>query len=136
MSEKNTVEVLIGGKVYCLGGYETEEYIQKVANFLNNKLEEVKAMEGYQYQSLENRNLLVYLNLADEYFNAKKKADSLQDEIDTLNHINFDLQHEKIDALLSSEASENALKELQSENRQLKKQIENLESELNTLRKE
>ena len=31
MSEKSSAEVIIGGKVYTLSGYEGEEYLQKVA---------------------------------------------------------------------------------------------------------
>ena len=32
MSSKNTAEVILGGKVIKLGGYESEEYLQKVAS--------------------------------------------------------------------------------------------------------
>lgn len=136
MAEKNIVEVLIGGKVYRLGGYESEEYIQRVANFINNKLEEVKSQEGYQYLSMEERNMLIYLNLADEYFKAKKTADSMQEDIEMKDRMLYDLRHEIIDAQLSSEASENTLKDLQAENSRLKKQIQKLESEQNTSGKE
>lgn len=136
MSEKHTVEVIIGGKVYRLGGYESEDYIQKVANFINTKLEEVKNIEGYSYQSVETRNLLMYLNLADEYFKAKKKVDSIQEEIEMKDRLLYDLKHEVIDAQLSSEASENTRKDLQQENSQLKKQILKLETELETLKKQ
>ena len=38
MSEKTSAEVLIGGKVYTLSGYEGEEYLQKVAAYINGKL--------------------------------------------------------------------------------------------------
>lgn len=136
MAEKNSVEVLIGGKVYRLGGFESEEYIQKVASFLNGKLEEVKSQEGYQYLSLEDRNLLMYLNLADEYFKAKKTADAMQEDMEMKDRMLYDLRHEIIDAQLTSEASENTLKELQTENSRLQKQILKLETELDTLRKE
>ena len=34
MSEKSSAEVIIGGKVYTLSGYEGEEYLQKVADIL------------------------------------------------------------------------------------------------------
>ena len=40
MSSKNTTEVIIGGKVFTLGGYESEEYLQKIASYINNKLAE------------------------------------------------------------------------------------------------
>ena len=29
MASKNKAEVLIGGKIFTLGGYESEEYLQK-----------------------------------------------------------------------------------------------------------
>lgn len=136
MSEKHTVEVLIGGKVYRLGGYESEEYILKVANFLNTKLEEIKTSESYQYHSAETRNILMYLNLVDEYFKAKKKVDAMQEEVEMKDRLLYDLKHEVIDAQLSTEASENTLKDLQQENSRLKKQILKLETELDTLKKQ
>lgn len=39
-SAKNYTEVLIGGKVFTLSGFESEEYLQKVSAYLNHKLTE------------------------------------------------------------------------------------------------
>ena len=41
MSAKTSAEVVIGGKVYTLCGYEEEEYLQKVAIYINNKIQEL-----------------------------------------------------------------------------------------------
>ena len=38
MSSKTDTEVIIGGKVFTLSGYESEEYLQKVASYINNKI--------------------------------------------------------------------------------------------------
>ena len=38
MPAKNTVKVLLGGKIITLSGYESEEYLQRVASYLNYKL--------------------------------------------------------------------------------------------------
>ena len=38
MAGKSEIEVLIGGKVYYISGYESEEYLQKVASYINNKI--------------------------------------------------------------------------------------------------
>ena len=38
MSAKTCAEVVIDGKVYTLSGYEGEEYLQKVAAYINNKI--------------------------------------------------------------------------------------------------
>ena len=43
MSSKNTTEVIIGGKVFTLGGYESEEYLQKIASYINNLKHELIA---------------------------------------------------------------------------------------------
>ena len=42
MSTKTDTEVIIGGKVFTLSGYESEEYLQKVASYINNKMSEYK----------------------------------------------------------------------------------------------
>ena len=34
MSSKTDAEVIIGGKIYTLCGYESEEYLQKVASYI------------------------------------------------------------------------------------------------------
>ena len=38
MPAKNTIKVLIGGKIITLSGYESEEYLQNVASYMNHKL--------------------------------------------------------------------------------------------------
>ena len=49
-SSKNYTEVLIGGKVFTLSGFESEEYLQKVSTYLNHKNEESSSSEGYSKQ--------------------------------------------------------------------------------------
>ena len=46
MAEKTSAEVIIGGKVYTLSGYEGEEYLQKVATYINNKLASFRAWKS------------------------------------------------------------------------------------------
>ena len=55
MAEKTSAEVVIGGKVYTLSGYESEEYLQKVAVYINGKLNEFDSIEGYQRFPAEDR---------------------------------------------------------------------------------
>ena len=50
MAVKNTAQVVIGGKIITLGGYESEEYFQKVASYINNKIAELSEMPGYTRQ--------------------------------------------------------------------------------------
>ena len=74
-SSKNFTEVLIGGKVFTLSGFESEDYLQKVSTYLNHKLDELGASDGYRKQNAETRSILLALNIADDYFKAKKQGD-------------------------------------------------------------
>ena len=40
MISKNIAEVLIGGKIVKLSGYESAEYLQKIASYINGKINE------------------------------------------------------------------------------------------------
>ena len=60
MSAKTNAEVVIDGKVYTLSGYENEEYLQKVAAYINNKIAEFDDMDEYKHlpgQREDNRKL-------------------------------------------------------------------------------
>ena len=102
MSAKNEAEVLIGGKVLTLSGYESQEYLQKVAAYLNNKLTDCKQSESFRRQALELQNIMIQLNIADDYFKAKKIADTLENteefslfEEDELDVVEYGLKEEK-----------------------------------------
>ena len=57
MANKTDTEVLIGGKVYTLSGYEGEEYMQRVASYINGKLSEFSKVAGYNRQSVDTQNV-------------------------------------------------------------------------------
>ena len=65
MAAKKDIQALIGGKVYTLSGYESEEYLQRVAAYLNGKISEFKSMEGYSRLSPDLRNIMLNLNMAE-----------------------------------------------------------------------
>ena len=45
MASKTDVQVLLGGKVYTLSGYESENIFQKIALYINNKMTELNQMQ-------------------------------------------------------------------------------------------
>ena len=51
-SAKHFTEVLIGGKVYTLSGFEGEEYLQKVSSYLNHKITECKIVKDTENRAL------------------------------------------------------------------------------------
>ena len=127
MSSKNTAEVILGGKVIKLGGYESEEYLQRVASYINNKITE--------FNKEELRTDMMYLNIEDDYFKAKKMADSLSLDIENKDKEIYDLKHELIAAQIKAESSAKEIKELKSEINKYQKNIVKLETELNDSKK-
>ena len=122
-SAKHFTEVLIGGKVYTLSGFEGEEYLQKVSSYLNHKITECANSEGYRKQSADTRNVLLALNIADDYFKAKKQGDSLENDIELKDKEMYDLKHELISAQIKLENAEKELAKMKEENNDLQMQI-------------
>ncbi|MCI6022187.1 MAG: cell division protein ZapA [Clostridia bacterium] len=135
MPSKNNTEVILGGKVYTLSGYESEEYLQKVAAYINNKLNEMMADDGYRRLSSEIRANMMYLNIADDYFKAKKSADALENDVAAKDKEIYDLKHELIASQIKNDASEKEIKELKAEIGKLQKNVVRLETELEASKK-
>ena len=103
MSSKNTTEVLIGGKIIRIAGYESEDYLQKVASYLTHKIDELKTLDGYNHMSADLKNSLLALNLADDYFKAKNKVNSFEEEAQAKDKEIYDLKHEIVNLKLKIE---------------------------------
>ncbi len=113
MASKTDTEVIIGGKVYTLSGNESEEYLQKVASYINNKINEYNKLDAFRKQSLDVQNVLLQLNIADDYFKAKKENSELEDELQAKDKELYELKHELISAQIKLESSEEQVKALQ-----------------------
>lgn len=135
MSGKTDTEVIIGGKVLTLSGYESEEYLQKVASYINGKINEYMKLDSFKRQSVETQNVLIELNIADDYFKAKNQIDLLEADIKAKENELYDLKHELIATQIKFENSQKALKELQEKNVESAKDIVRMETELKELRK-
>ena len=116
MSSKNNTEVIIDGKIYTLSGYESEEYLQRVALYINNKINEFKQDEGYKRMNIDVQRTLLNLNIADDYFKAKKQADALQIDIDAKDKQLYDLKHNLVAANLKLESYEKEISRLKKKN--------------------
>ena len=106
MAEKTSAEVIIGGKVYTLSGYEGEEYLQKVATYINNKLGEFQGMEELRHLSGDMKATLLQLNIADDYFKAKTQVEKLEREIEQKEKEIYDLKHDLISNQIKAESDE------------------------------
>ena len=135
MTSKNNTEVILGGKVYTLSGYESEEYLQKVAAYINSKLNEMMAEDGYRRLSSEIRANMMYLNIADDYFKAKKTADALENDVAAKDKQISDYKYDLIAADVKYNASVKEIEELKAEIGKLQKNVVRLETVLEASKK-
>ena len=90
MAKKNKAEVLVNGKVYTISGYESTEYLQRVATYLNKMEEQIQQTDNYNLLSQDEKQILKNMNLADLYF----KADDAREELSGRAEGQRDLQSE------------------------------------------
>jgi len=130
MTSKTDTEVIIGGKIFTLSGYESEEYLQRVASYINSKIDEYSKLDGFRRQPLDTQNVLLQLNIADDYFKAKRQITMLEEDIQAKEKELYDLKHELIAAQIKLENTEKSVKEMQLEINESAKKIVRLETEL------
>ena len=123
MSSKTDSEVIIGGKVFTLCGYESEEYLQKVASYINNKLAEYNKVDSFRRQSPDTQGVLLQLNIADDYFKAKKQISILEEELQSKEKELYDLKHELISSQIKLESAEEQVKNQQQKVNQLETEL-------------
>ena len=98
MASRTATKVTIGGKTYTLSGNESEEYLQEVASYLNGKIAQLRSDEEYRNVPLDMRNVLLQLNLADDYFKARNEIRRLQKIIEERDQELADFKHELVAA--------------------------------------
>lgn len=135
MSQKTDTEVIIGGKVFTLSGYESEAYLQKVASYINNKLAEYNKVDSFKRLPGDMQNVLLQLNVADDYFKAKKQIELLEEDIRNKEKELYDLKHELIASQIKLENAEKAAKDAQVETNENTRKIMCLEAELKEQKK-
>ena len=129
MAVKNTTQVLIDGKIVTLSGYESPEYLQKVAAYLNQKISELSQLSGYNRLSVDTKHTLLALNIADDYFKARNQVDTLEEDVESKDRENYDMKHDLI-------ASELQTKDLKKELEEQKIENERLHGEKNELQRQ
>lgn len=131
METKKNADVIIGGKVYTLSGYESEEYLHKVAGFINKKIEELSVeMPGYKHLANDTKALLLQLNLADEYFKTKDKAEMLEADMEESQKMVSDLRHEMIGLQIKIDTQKDTIEDLEARIKELTLVKDRLEASL------
>ena len=84
MAVKNDIDITIGGKTITLSGVESEEYLHEVAAYLNEKLRNFSDDAAYWRLPNDMRNVMLQLNLADDYFKEHSRVLALEAQVQDL----------------------------------------------------
>ena len=130
MSAKKSVNVVIGNHMYNLSGYEEKEYLEKVASYINQKIDEVQELQYYKQLNTDMKTVLLELNIADDYFKARDRVMSMEAEMKQKDQEIYNLKHELVSLQVKDNEMENQLRDLEDENRDLKLTKSKLEASL------
>ena len=130
------IPVVINNKVYTLSGFEGEEYLQNVATYINGKIAECKTSEEYRRMNIEYQGILLALNIADDYFKAKKQIQLMEEEMRAREKEIYDLKHELISNQIKLENSEKTGKKLTEKIADKEKEIITLQAKLDVHKSE
>ena len=119
MSAKTNAEVVIGGKVYTLSGFESEEYLQKIASYINTKISEAEELDSFKHLTPDMREILTELNIADDYFKAKAQVEKLELDLEAKEREIYNLKHDLISNQVQTETNTQRIEELEAENKEL-----------------
>lgn len=135
MNKYHDIEVIINNKRYTLSGYEGEEYLQKIASYINSKHTEFRNKDAYKFLDSELKNILMQINIADDYFKTKDKIADIDKENETKSNEIFDIKHELISAQTKLDSAQKEIEELKKELYEYQKKIVRLETELSEAEK-
>lgn len=97
MKNRNVTEVLIDGRKYTICGFESDEYLHKIAAYINRKISEFKKRDSYQRLNPDMRNVLLAINIADDYYKQNRKAGEYRSENQLKDKMVLEMKHEIID---------------------------------------
>ena len=117
MAGKNSVEVVINGKIYQLAGSESESYMHEVASYLNQKiLDFQKETMGYNKLDDSIKALLLEVNICDDLFKERKRSRDIQQARDDAERESYAAKHDLVNMQMNLETT---LRELENTQKKL-----------------
>lgn len=135
MKKRNDVKVVIAGKQYNMGGYESEEYLQSIAAYINAKNNELKQQGGYPKLDSDIVNILLQINIADDYFKVKKNQEETERDYNEKQKETVELRREIISLQAKLETYEQENRAIKEENLDLQKRLIRMEAELEEIKR-
>ncbi len=124
--KKSSTDVLIDGKIYSITGAD-EVYMQRVAAFINDTIKAVRKLPSYRHLDAEYKQLLLNLNIADEYFKECEETERYRQEAEELERELYSVKHDIVGTKMKLESALKQQEILENRCEELKKKYEELE---------
>lgn len=128
MENNKRLSVVIDGKVYMLSGGSSDAYMQKIASYVDNKIRELKSLNGYQKLTPDYRNILLALNLTEELFKVQDEKDVSSKEYYEKEEELYRLKQELVEKDLRIETANRLVIEYKTKVNELQRRIIELET--------
>ncbi|MBQ6660675.1 MAG: cell division protein ZapA [Lachnospiraceae bacterium] len=135
MQKRTEAEVIINGKRLRITGIEEEEYLQKIATYLNSKYAAMKEAPGYKTMEFDKRQELVLINVADDYLKCRQQLADKQAEVEERDTDLFNLKHDMLSDRNRIRELEDKIEKMKASAMEDQKKIVRLETELSNFRK-
>ncbi len=135
MEKKTDVEVIINNKKYVICGYESPDYLEQIAVYINKKLNVLKNEDWYNRIETDLKNVLLEVNLADDYFKAEKKIRELESDRSQSNEDLFDLKHDAVRRQTELELLQHKIEDLEKKYQEAQKTIIELKAKLDATKR-
>ena len=128
MADRNRLTVQIANKEYTLVSEDSREYMLEVSDYVDHQMKKISGMSPCMSTTMV--AVLTAINIADDYFKAKKQGGTLESDIEAKDKEMYDLKHELISVQIKLENADKALDRLKEENKELQMKIVKLETEM------
>lgn len=125
MATKNKVSLKIAGKEYTILGTESEEYMQKIGNYVDKKLSEI--MRSSVKLNTSMASVLMTINVADDFFKAREAENYFKDELLKMKKQLDELRKE-------NDSNKGELKSIIKQNNELQLTVAKRDAELGEIR--
>ena len=115
MKSKNDIDITIGGKTFTLSGVESEDYLREVAAYLNEKIRGFSDDASYWRLPNDMRNVMLQLNLADDFFKEHSRAAALEAQVQEMEEQRVQVDSELEGARKSAQEAAARITELEAD---------------------
>ncbi|MBR1861702.1 MAG: cell division protein ZapA [Lachnospiraceae bacterium] len=130
MSLNDETRIILNGKTLVVGGGESPEHMQRVADYINAKILEYRENEAYAKMSADTKTMLLELNIGDDYITTKDKLDETLIELAEKNKELYEAKLELEEIKAKFDVAKNQVEELQNSAAQNAAKIMKLETQL------